>query len=113
MVPNILNGLTHTVLLIDVECDCYGAVVNGKMAPLRQELLSGDIVKVLSSPSHKPSRDWLHFVKTSKAKNRIRHFIKAHQREADIQRGRIQLDRIWDRPMGHDVRLLRCDQPPQ
>jgi guanosine-3',5'-bis(diphosphate) 3'-pyrophosphohydrolase len=72
---------------------CYGAVVNGKMAPLRQELKSGDIVKVMSSPSHKPSKDWLHFVKTSKAKTRIRHFVKAHQREADIARGRDQMEK--------------------
>jgi GTP pyrophosphokinase len=63
------------------------------MAPLRQELKSGDIVKVLSSPSHKPSKDWLHFVKTSKAKTRIRHFIKAHQREADLARGRDLLEK--------------------
>jgi guanosine-3',5'-bis(diphosphate) 3'-pyrophosphohydrolase len=72
---------------------CYGVIVNGKMATLRQEMQSGDIVKILSSPNHEPSKDWLHFVKTSKAKNRIRHFLKAHQREADILRGRQILEK--------------------
>jgi guanosine-3',5'-bis(diphosphate) 3'-pyrophosphohydrolase len=86
---------------------CYGAVVNGKMAPLRQELKSGDIVKVLSSPSHKPSKDWLHFVKTSKAKNRIRHFVKAHEREADILRGRDLLEKAIRR---HSLKIGDLDK---
>src|SRR5258708_1185410 len=76
---------------------CYGSVVNGKMAPLRHELKSGDIVSVLTSPAHKPSKDWLHFVKTSKAKNRIRRFLKMHQRDADIARGREQLEKALRR----------------
>lgn len=86
---------------------CYGAVVNGKMATLRQELKSGDIVKVLSSPSHKPSKDWLHFVKTSKAKNRIRHFVKAHQREADMARGRDGLEKAIKR---HSLKIGELDK---
>ncbi len=76
---------------------CYGAVVNGKMAPLRQELASGDIVKVLTSPGHKPSKDWLHFVKTSKAKNRIRRFVKVSEREASAARGRTLLEKAIKR----------------
>lgn len=72
---------------------CYGAVVNGKMSTLRHELKSGDIVSVLTSPTHKPSKDWLLFVKTSKAKTRIRRFIKMHQREADLIHGRVALEK--------------------
>ncbi|MES2202412.1 MAG: bifunctional (p)ppGpp synthetase/guanosine-3',5'-bis(diphosphate) 3'-pyrophosphohydrolase [candidate division FCPU426 bacterium] len=72
---------------------CYGAIVNGKMAPLRHELQSGDIVSILTSAAHKPSKDWLHFAKTSKAKNRIRRFLKMDQRAEEVARGTSALEK--------------------
>ena len=67
---------------------CYGGMINGKIAPLRQQLKSGDIVRVLTSPGHKPGKDWLSIVATSKAKNRIRHALKIEQKSADISKGK-------------------------
>jgi guanosine-3',5'-bis(diphosphate) 3'-pyrophosphohydrolase len=55
---------------------CIGTKVNGKLVPLRTQLQSGDTVEVLTSPTHKPSKDWLKFVVTSKAKTKIRQWIK-------------------------------------
>ena len=58
-----------------------GAKVNGRIVPLKKTLLSGDIVEVLTSPNQKPSKDWLNFVTTSKAKNKIRSFLRSEQRD--------------------------------
>ncbi len=77
----------------DVGDHCYGAVVNGKMAPLRQELASGDIVKVLTSAQHQPSKDWLLAVRTSKAKNRIRRTLRLGQHEEDMVHGQALLEK--------------------
>jgi GTP pyrophosphokinase len=71
----------------------YGAKVNGKMVPLRHELRSGDIVEVLTSPSHEPSKDWLHYVKSSKAKNRIHHYFKERDQKEYEGRGRELLEK--------------------
>lgn len=67
---------------------CVGARVNGKLVPLRQELRNGDTVEILTAANHRPSKDWLKFVKTTKALNRIRHWIKTEERERSIARGR-------------------------
>lgn len=67
---------------------CVGARVNGKLVPLRQELRNGDTIEILTSPNHRPSKDWLKFVKTSKAVTRIRHWIKAEERERSLSMGR-------------------------
>lgn len=72
---------------------CIGAKVNGKIVPLKYELKSGDIVEILTNPSHKPSKDWLGFVKTSRAKTKIRQWIKAEQREKSIELGRMLLEK--------------------
>ncbi|MCX6116542.1 MAG: TGS domain-containing protein, partial [Proteobacteria bacterium] len=58
-----------------------GAKVNGRMVPIKKELKSGDIVEILTSPKQRPNKDWLTFVNTSKAKNRIRSFLRIDQRE--------------------------------
>jgi GTP pyrophosphokinase len=62
--------------------------VNGKMVPLRTRLRNGDIVEVVRAPGHKPSRDWLTFVATSRARNKIRHFIQAEEKVRSIELGR-------------------------
>src|SRR5437879_5219132 len=67
---------------------CVGAKVNGRMVPLRHKLHSGDIVEILTQPGHKPSRDWLAVVKTSRARNKIKHWLNVHQRERAIEIGR-------------------------
>src|SRR5271154_3384014 len=67
---------------------CVGAKVNGRMVPLRHRLHSGDIVEILTQPGHKPSRDWLAAVKSSRARNKIKHWLNLHQRERAIEIGR-------------------------
>ncbi len=65
-----------------------GAKVNGRMVPLRHKLHSGDIVEIMTQPGHKPSRDWLAVVKSSRARNKIKHWLNIHQRERAIEIGR-------------------------
>jgi len=72
----------------EVGHSCVGAKVNGRMVPLRHKLHSGDIVEILTQPGHKPSRDWLGVVKSSRARNKIKHWLNVHQRERAIEIGR-------------------------
>lgn len=67
---------------------CVGARVNGKIVPLRSELNNGDTVEIITAPNHKPSKDWLNFVKSNKARSRIRHWIKTEERDRSIAMGR-------------------------
>src|SRR6266849_3792260 len=67
---------------------CVGAKVNGRMVPLRHKLHSGDIVEVITQPGHKPSRDWLAIVKSTRARNKIKHWLNVHQRERAIEIGK-------------------------
>ncbi len=72
----------------DVGHRCVGAKVNGKLVPLKYELKNGDIVEVITSPHHTPSKDWLKIVKSSRARNRIRGWIKTDERKYSIALGR-------------------------
>src|SRR5246500_2031308 len=72
----------------EVGHSCVGARVNGRMVPWRHKLNSGDIVEILTQPGHKPSRDWLAVVKSSRARNKIKHWLNVHQRERAIEIGR-------------------------
>ena len=67
---------------------CSGARINGRMVPLRTPIQNGDVVEILTSPNMKPSRDWLNFVKTSRARNRVRHAVAEQQRAESIEIGR-------------------------
>jgi GTP diphosphokinase / guanosine-3',5'-bis(diphosphate) 3'-diphosphatase len=77
----------------DVGHQCVGARVNGKMVPLRARLRNGDIIEILTSAGHKPSRDWLNFAVTSRARNKIRHFIHAEEKERSVELGRKMFDK--------------------
>jgi GTP pyrophosphokinase len=77
----------------DVGRRCVGARVNGKLVPLRTPLASGDIVEVLTAPNQTPSRDWLSFVATSRARHKIRQFIQAQEKERAVELGRRLLER--------------------
>ncbi|HVG58692.1 MAG TPA: bifunctional (p)ppGpp synthetase/guanosine-3',5'-bis(diphosphate) 3'-pyrophosphohydrolase, partial [Hyalangium sp.] len=81
----------------DVGGRCVGAKVNGKIVPLRYKLKNGDMVEVLTSPQAHPSKDWLTFVKTSRAQQRIRNFIKQQQRDKSLQLGRELAEREFKR----------------
>lgn len=77
----------------DVGDHCAGARVNGAIVPLRSQLRSGDVVEIITDPNRHPSKDWLEFVVTSKAKGKIRTFLRSEQRERSLRLGRELLDR--------------------
>ena len=77
----------------DVGHRCVGARVNGKLVPLRERLNSGDIVEILTASGHRPSRDWLTQVATSRARNKIKHFIHAEEKQRSIELGRKLLEK--------------------
>src|SRR6185312_5318643 len=77
----------------DVGHTCVGAKVNGRMAPLRTRLRTGDIVEIVTQKDHKPSRDWLTFVKSPRARNKIKHWLNEDQRRRAVEIGRKLLER--------------------
>ena len=72
---------------------CVGGRVNGKLVPLKTPLQNGDIVEILTSATHKPSQDWLNFVKTSRARSKIRQWLNVDRRNSSIELGRALLER--------------------
>lgn len=70
-----------------------GAKVNGRIVPLRTRLRNGDIVEIITQQGHTPSRDWLSFAKSSRARNKIKHWLNEHQRERAMELGRKLLER--------------------
>jgi len=74
-----------------------GAKVNGRIMPLKNELQNGDVVEILTTQSSKPSANWLNHTVTSKARNRIRHWISQEQRTESIELGRKLLEKEGER----------------
>jgi len=72
---------------------CVGAKVNGRMAQLRTKLRTGDIVEIVTQKDHKPSRDWLTFVKSPRARNKIKHWLNEDHRRRAVEIGRKLLER--------------------
>jgi GTP pyrophosphokinase len=70
-----------------------GAKVNGRIVPLRTRLRNGDICEIQTQAGHAPSRDWLSFTKSSRARNKIKHWLNEHQRERALEIGRKLLER--------------------
>jgi guanosine-3',5'-bis(diphosphate) 3'-pyrophosphohydrolase len=77
----------------DVGHRCVGARVNGKMVPLRTRLKNGDIVEIVTQAHQQPSRDWLNFVVTSRARQKIRHFVQQEEKARSIELGRKLFDK--------------------
>jgi guanosine-3',5'-bis(diphosphate) 3'-pyrophosphohydrolase len=77
----------------DVGHATVGAKVNGRIVPLRSRLRNGDIVEITTQTGHAPSRDWLSFTKSSRARNKIKHWLSEHQRERAIEIGQKLLQR--------------------
>ncbi len=90
-VKNLPAGSTPVDFAFSVHTDvglhCSGAKVNGRIVPLDYQLNNGEFVEILTSKSPSPSRDWLNFVKTSKARSKIRAWVKEQQREDSLERG--------------------------
>jgi guanosine-3',5'-bis(diphosphate) 3'-pyrophosphohydrolase len=77
----------------EVGHSCVGAKVNGRIVPLRNKLRNGDVVEIMTQPGHNPSRDWLGFAKSTRARNKIRHWLNIHQRERAIEIGKKLLEK--------------------
>ena len=72
----------------EVGDQCTGAKVNGRIVPLRYQIQNGDMIEIMTTPGHKPSRDWLTYVVTSKARSKIKLVIAEKQRTASVEMGR-------------------------
>jgi GTP pyrophosphokinase len=81
----------------EVGLRCSGAKVNGRIAPLSRPLKNGDTVEILTSESQSPSRDWLGFVRTSKARHKVRQWIRSEEHDSAVRLGREILGREWKR----------------
>ena len=77
----------------EVGSTTIGAKINGRIVPLRTKLRNGDTVEIMTQAGHTPSRDWLSFTKSSKARNKIKHWLNEHQRERAIEIGKKLLER--------------------
>src|SRR3984893_12288213 len=77
----------------DIGNTCVGAKVNGRIVTLRYTLRNGDIVEIMTQPNHLPSKDWLSIVKTSRARNKIKHVINATERVKAIEIGEKYLEK--------------------
>lgn len=96
-VKSLPAGSTPVDFAFDVHTDiglhCVGAKVNGRIVPLSYQLKNGEFVEIMTAKGASPSHDWLHFVKTSKARNKIRSWMKEEQREEIVERGRHALEK--------------------
>jgi guanosine-3',5'-bis(diphosphate) 3'-pyrophosphohydrolase len=86
-----------------------GARVNGKLEPLRYKLRNGDVIEVVTSASQQPSKDWLDFVVTTRARAKIRNFLRQEQRDKSLRLGRELLEREFHRASVSLTKLLRND----
>lgn len=88
---------------------CVGAKVRGKIVPLRQPLVSGDTVEILTSPTQSPKREWLKFVRTSRAKTKIKHFLRVAEQQQGVELGRRLLEREFRRHHSPSVPSLTSE----
>jgi GTP diphosphokinase / guanosine-3',5'-bis(diphosphate) 3'-diphosphatase len=77
----------------EVGNQCVGARVNGQMVPLRHLIANGDVLEIITQKGHTPSRDWLSFVRSSRARSKIRHWINLHEREQATALGQRLLEK--------------------
>jgi GTP pyrophosphokinase len=89
---------------------CVGAKVNGKLVPLRSTLKQGDIVEIVTSSNQHPSRDWLGFVKSTRARSKINQWLKTEERARSIGLGRELFDREAKKYRLNPATLLASDE---
>ena len=98
--------LIHT----EVGSQCVGAKVNGRIVPLQYELKTGDTVEISTSKKSHPSKDWLNFVKTVKARSRIRQWIKTQEKERSITLGREMCEKAFRKYRLNFNTLLKSEE---
>jgi guanosine-3',5'-bis(diphosphate) 3'-pyrophosphohydrolase len=94
----------------DVGNRCIGAKANGKIVPLKYEFRSGDTVEITTSPNQRPSKDWLKFVKTSRAKTKIRQWFKTEEREKSITLGKEILEKELRKYNLQQIKLVKSGE---
>ena len=94
----------------EVGNQCTGAKVDGRMVPLNYELSTGNMVEIITTKGQHPSKDWLKFVKTVKARSRIRHWIKTEDRERSLTLGRELCEKMFRKHRLNFNKLLKSDQ---
>ena len=93
----------------EVGNSCVGAKINGRIVPLRYTLRNGDVVDILTQSGHQPSKDWLSIVKTSRARNKIKHLINATERERAIEIGEKFIEKEAKRMGVQMARIQKAD----
>ena len=101
--------LIHT----EVGNQCTGAKVNGRMVPLPYELQTGDVVEIVTSKNHHPSKDWLTFVKTVKARSKIRQWIKIQEKDRSLSLGREMCEKAFRKYRLNFNTLVKSDTMDQ
>ena len=94
----------------EVGNQCVGAKVNGRMVPLKTELKNGDVVEIITQPSHKPSRDWLKIAKTNRALTKIRAVLRQEQMEQSLDLGRQILEKELRKFSLNPVKVMKGEQ---
>jgi guanosine-3',5'-bis(diphosphate) 3'-pyrophosphohydrolase len=97
----------------EVGNQCNGAKVNGRMVPLPYELKTGDIVEIVISKNHHPSKDWLNFVKTVKARSKIRHWIKVQEKERSLSLGHEMCEKAFRKERLNFNNLVKSEKMDQ
>lgn len=93
----------------DIGHRCIGAKVNGRIVPLNYQLKNGEFVEILTGKTSSPSLDWLTFVKTSRARSKIRQWHKEHRRNESIARGRELLEKEVEKYRFDPAEVLKVD----
>lgn len=100
---------------------CTGAKIDGKIVPLKYEIQNGDVIEIITSPNQQPNQGWLALLKTSRAKNRVRHWLKQEEQERllksgreicerDLRRAGLSLKRITKAPnLKESLKLFNCN----
>ncbi len=94
----------------EVGNQCTGAKVNGRMVPLSYELQTGDTVDIITNKNHNPSKDWLTFVKTVKARSKIRQWIKVQEKNRSLSLGREMCEKAFRKYRLNFNALMRSEQ---
>jgi GTP pyrophosphokinase len=89
---------------------CVGSKVNGRMVPLKYQLQTGDSVEIITQKGHTPSKDWLGFVKTVKARQRIRQWIKTQEKERSLLLGREMCEKAFRKYRLHFNSLIKSEK---
>ena len=113
-IKTVANGATPVdfayLIHTEVGNQCVGAKVNGRIVTLQYELKTGDTVEISTSKKSHPSKDWLNFVKTVKARSRIRQWIKTQEKERSITLGREMCEKAFRKYRLNFNTLLKSEE---